>query len=239
MTSSSTLSRLSANTRRGTRLFAFGSDKSPEPQRTQSFSNISAPRDGPSSMSPKIVGEATAEMQRVQPDEVTSGNLLEKIGTPDHSGWMRKKGEKYNTWKQRYFVLKGIHLYYLKTENVSPPPISLSRSSADDVGEQEQKAKGFINLEGYRVLADADIHVGEFGFKIVHDIERTHYFSAAEQVTVRTWMKEIMKATIGRDYSGESTARWLSCMTDDEIVVQLLSCHRVTSTLCRSPSRRL
>lgn len=62
--------------------------------------------------------------------------------------------------------------------------------------------KGFINLSGYRVLADAEIHVGEFGFKIVHDVDRTHYFSASEQVTVRNWMKEIMKATIGRDYTG-------------------------------------
>lgn len=62
--------------------------------------------------------------------------------------------------------------------------------------------KGFINLAGYRVLADPDIRVGEFGFKIVHDRERTHFFSAAEQFTVRSWMKEIMKSTIGRDYTG-------------------------------------
>lgn len=63
--------------------------------------------------------------------------------------------------------------------------------------------KGFINLSGYRVLADPDIHVGEFAFKIVHETDRSHYFSAAEQSTARTWMKEMMKSTIGRDYSGE------------------------------------
>lgn len=66
---------------------------------------------------------------------------------------------------------------------------------------QEQRVKGFINLTGYRIIADPNIHPGEFGFKIVHEVDRPHYFSAAEQVTVRTWMKEIMKATIGRDYS--------------------------------------
>lgn len=49
----------------------------------------------------------------------------------------------------------------------------------------------------------------------MHDHERPHFFSAAEQVTIRTWMKEIMKATIGRDYSGAlssagSAVRWLT-----------------------------
>lgn len=38
----------------------------------------------------------------------------------------------------------------------------------------------------------------------MHDGARTHFFAAAEQITVRTWMKEIMKATILRDYSGAS-----------------------------------
>lgn len=68
---------------------------------------------------------------------------------------------------------------------------------------QEHRVKGCIDLRGYRVMADAEIHVGEFGFKIVHAEERTHYFSAAEQVTIRSWMKEMMKSTIGRDYSSK------------------------------------
>lgn len=51
---------------------------------------------------------------------------LERIGTPDHVGWMRKKGEKYPTWKMRYFILKNANLYYLKSENVSWPSSLLS-----------------------------------------------------------------------------------------------------------------
>ncbi len=31
---------------------------------------------------------------------------------------MKKKGERYNSWKNRYFVLKGSHLYYMKDKNV-------------------------------------------------------------------------------------------------------------------------
>ncbi|KAM0751536.1 hypothetical protein T439DRAFT_212506 [Meredithblackwellia eburnea MCA 4105] len=179
----------STGSRRSTRLFgAFsggsGSEKSSfdTNRRSDSLAASTNTRNAPSSMTPKEVDAAGDEMVVKQTEAVTSGNLLEKIGTPDYSGWMRKKGEKYSTWKQRFFVLKGIHLYYLKSES-------------------EQKVKGFVNLTGYRVLADSDIHPGEFGFKIVHDVDRTHYFSAAEQVTIRTWMKEIMKATIGRDYT--------------------------------------
>lgn len=65
------------------------------------------------------------------------------------------------------------------------------------------------------MISDPNIHPGFFGFKIVHDTGRDHYFSAAEQVTVRSWMKEIMKSTIDRDYSGQcqgqlATARELA-----------------------------
>jgi len=44
-------------------------------------------------------------------------NILQQIGEPDHSGWMKKKGDRYNTWKLRYFVLKGPHLYFLRSNN--------------------------------------------------------------------------------------------------------------------------
>jgi hypothetical protein len=46
-------------------------------------------------------------------------SILEQIGRPDHRGWMRKRGEHYNTWKTRFFVLKGPHLYWLKSNNIS------------------------------------------------------------------------------------------------------------------------
>lgn len=46
-------------------------------------------------------------------------SILEQIGQPDHKGWMRKKGERYNTWKSRYFVLKGPHLYWLRSNNAT------------------------------------------------------------------------------------------------------------------------
>ena len=51
-------------------------------------------------------------------------SILEQIGEPDHNGWMRKKSERYNSWKLRYFVLKGPHLYWLRSNNITVRAIS-------------------------------------------------------------------------------------------------------------------
>lgn len=56
-------------------------------------------------------------------------NILQQIGVPDHSGWMRKRGDRYNSWKLRYFLLKGPHLYILKSESPSVSFLSLDRES--------------------------------------------------------------------------------------------------------------
>ncbi|KAG7530680.1 hypothetical protein FFLO_04850 [Filobasidium floriforme] len=108
-------------------------------------------------------------------------SAMSKIGKPDFAGYMKKKGERYNTWKNRYFVLKGAHLYYMK----SP---------------QEDKVKGHIDLAGYKVLSDPNAGSG-FGFQLVHDREKTHFFASNEHRVIKDWMKNLMKATISRDYS--------------------------------------
>ncbi|KAI0301517.1 hypothetical protein B0F90DRAFT_1717728 [Multifurca ochricompacta] len=119
------------------------------------------------------------------PGALKSGqNILEQIGTPDHNGWMRKKGEHYNTWKTRYFVLKGPHLYWLKSNSPS-----------------ETKIKGYVNIIGNRIVTDESVDPGRYGFKLVHESDRAHYFSSDEQVVIREWMKALMKATIDRDYT--------------------------------------
>lgn len=111
-------------------------------------------------------------------------SILEQIGVPDHKGWMRKRGDRYNTWTSRYFVLKGPHLYWLKSSNPS-----------------ETKIKGYLNIVGYRLVADENIDPGKYGFKLVHESDRPHFFSSDEQMAVREWMKALMKATIERDYT--------------------------------------
>ena len=44
-------------------------------------------------------------------------SILEQVGEPDYSGWMRKKGDRYNSWKMRYFILKGPHMYCLRSNS--------------------------------------------------------------------------------------------------------------------------
>ncbi|KAL6307047.1 hypothetical protein BKA93DRAFT_770292 [Sparassis latifolia] len=111
-------------------------------------------------------------------------SILEQIGTPDHNGWMRKKGVRYNSWKLRYFVLKGPHLYWLRSNSKT-----------------ETKIKGYVNIIGYRVVADENVDPGRYGFRIIHDTDKTYYFSSEEQMVIREWMKALMKATISRDYT--------------------------------------
>lgn len=58
---------------------------------------------------------------------------------------------------------------------------------------------------------------GRYGFRIEHDNDKTHFFSSDEKTTVRDWMKAIMKATIGRDYTSELTFRlsYLQALLND------------------------
>jgi len=97
---------------------------------------------------------------------------------------MRKKSERYSSWKLRYFVLKGPDFYWLRSSNKA-----------------ETKIKGYVNIIGYKVTVDENVNPGKYGFRIDHDHFKTHYFSSDEKTIVRDWMKAIMKATIGRDYS--------------------------------------
>ncbi|QRV73324.1 SH3 domain protein [Ceratobasidium sp. AG-Ba] len=90
---------------------------------------------------------------------------VDQIGEPDYNGWMRKKGDRYNSWKLRYFVLKGPHLYYLRSRT-------------------ETKIKGYINITGYKVIADETVNPGHYGFRIVHDTLKPHFFSSEEQATI-------------------------------------------------------
>ncbi|CAG8447395.1 3326_t:CDS:2 [Dentiscutata heterogama] len=111
--------------------------------------------------------------------------VLKSMGEPDYEGWLRKQGDKYKTWKSRYFILKGVDLYYLKNNKHIQRP----------------KLKGHIDLTGYRILTDENILPGKYGFKIVHDVLRTHFFAHEDIDVMRGWIKAMMKATISRDHN--------------------------------------
>ena len=110
------------------------------------------------------------------------GPVMARIQPVDLEGWIKKKGERYNTWKPRYLALKGPDLVILREPRA-------------------EKIKGYINMKGYKVIADENTNPGKYGFKILHETEKPHYFSSEDPILVREWMKALMKSTIGRDPS--------------------------------------
>ncbi|SJX63295.1 related to BOI1-BEM1 protein-binding protein [Sporisorium reilianum f. sp. reilianum] len=111
-----------------------------------------------------------------------NGPVMARIQPVDLEGWIKKKGERYNSWKPRYLALKGPDLVILR----------------DPCAE---KIKGYVNMKGYKVIADENTNPGKYGFKILHETEKPHYFSSEDPILVREWMKALMKSTIGRDHS--------------------------------------
>lgn len=66
-------------------------------------------------------------------------SILEQIGESDHSGWMRKRGDRYNTWRMRYFVLTGPHLYCLRSNSKAVSVVVPAK--ADDLTRGNRKLK--------------------------------------------------------------------------------------------------
>ncbi|KAI8375609.1 hypothetical protein EDC96DRAFT_605102 [Choanephora cucurbitarum] len=116
----------------------------------------------------------------VMKTSVLSYDQQDDIG-PDTKGWLYKQGCKYKQWNKRWFVLKGIHLFYFK----SP---------------EDLRMKGIINLRGYRIIPDESIQPGKYSFKAQHFEERTFYFYTDNETSMRQWMTPLMKATISRDF---------------------------------------
>ncbi|KIY68400.1 hypothetical protein CYLTODRAFT_421620 [Cylindrobasidium torrendii FP15055 ss-10] len=137
-------------------------------KRTSSYPGPAAPAEPPNHPSPLKPGQ----------------NIFDQIGDPDHKGWMRKRGERITSWKLRFFLLKGPHLYILKSDSPS-----------------QTKIKGYVNINGYRVTVDENLNPGKYGFRIEHERDRMHFFSSDDKMVIREWMKAIMKATIARDYN--------------------------------------
>lgn len=117
----------------------------------------------------------------------SEGAVMARIRPVDQEGWMRKKGERYNTWKPRYLALKGSDLVLLRDPSAA-------------------KIKGYVSMKGYKVIADENTNPGKYGFKILHEREKPHYFSSDDAIVVREWMKALMKATIDRDTSRKTTS---------------------------------
>lgn len=84
-------------------------------------------------------------------------SIVEQIGHPDHQGWMRKKGDHYNSWKVRYFIIKGPHLYILRSNSKAVRLIFGGRfdcSRMSDAGNKDQGVCQYRGLQGHRGRED-------------------------------------------------------------------------------------
>ncbi|SPO24347.1 related to BOI1 - BEM1 protein-binding protein [Ustilago trichophora] len=142
----------------------------------------------PANARPTSIGSAGADAPPTPSAAAASGNVaasgpvMSRIQPVDLEGWIKKKGERYNSWKPRYLALKGPDLVILRDPRA-------------------EKIKGYVNMKGYKVIADENTNPGKYGFKILHETEKPHYFSSEDPILVREWMKALMKSTIGRDHS--------------------------------------
>ncbi|KAJ7191849.1 hypothetical protein GGX14DRAFT_406815 [Mycena pura] len=94
-----------------------------------------------------------------------------------------RKGDRYNSWKLRYFVLKG------------PTCIACGV-----VTRLKPRSRHTSISSAYKVTVDDEnVNPGRYGLRIDHDHDKTHahYFNSDEKTVVR----DRMKTTIGRDYS--------------------------------------
>ncbi|KAI8638759.1 hypothetical protein BD408DRAFT_422512 [Parasitella parasitica] len=114
-------------------------------------------------------------------DNTNRQSTTEAFQAPEHEGWLHKQSDKYKTWNKRWFVLKGLNLFYFK----SPKDVRM---------------KGIINLRGYKIVVDETIHAGKYCFKAQHERERTFFFYTDTEDTMRMWLKMLMKTTIARDF---------------------------------------
>ena len=125
-------------------------------------------------------GAAAGATDPASMEAPTGLSVLSRLRPLSKEGWIKKKGERYNTWNTRYLALKGADLIVLRDPSA-------------------EKIKGYIRMRGYKVVADENTNPGKYGFKLVHETERTHYFSMDDAETMRDWMKVLMKSTIDRD----------------------------------------
>ncbi|KIJ95518.1 hypothetical protein K443DRAFT_682969 [Laccaria amethystina LaAM-08-1] len=124
-----------------------------------------------------INGKSSIVVQQGRP-------ILTQIGEPDHIGWMYKKRDGGNSWKPHHFVLKGQHLFWLKSDS-----------------NMETHLEGFVAIVGYKVTMDETLYPGRYGFRIDRDQGKTHFFTSDSVSIIWEWVKAIMKATIARDHT--------------------------------------
>jgi hypothetical protein len=96
-----------------------GNRKEYRKEKHESSSSWGSKGMNPSPLRRSVSSGANASLGAITEDNTHTvvDTVLVQVGTPDHEGWVRKKGGHFSTWKSRYLVLKGAHLYWLRTDS--------------------------------------------------------------------------------------------------------------------------
>jgi hypothetical protein len=88
------------------------------PDQRESNDSGDSDKDGRLSPRPSSISDQLFSIMTERDPSLFFPGILTRLGKADHEGWMRKKGGALNSWKVRYFVLKGPDLYWLRSDSV-------------------------------------------------------------------------------------------------------------------------
>lgn len=127
---------------------------------------------------------------------------------PDYNGYLKKKGAGWKAWRERWFELRGRHLYYFKPR---------------DTKALKKKPAGVIDLTGASVDLATD---RKHGFNISGPkCPRTYELAADDENTMQGWI-DVLRSSIAKvpeeeqEYARKASAKQQSTtITDDKATV--------------------
>jgi serine/threonine protein kinase len=120
--------------------------------------------------------------------------IVTRAGAADKSGWLKKQGGRFTSYKKRWFELRGAFLYYFRTQ-------------------KDQKPAGMIPLVGCS-CAPEDQSKNKGGFTISGPFPRVYHVLAEGDEKMEDWMESIKNAA--RDAADDPAARAAVVMDDDD-----------------------
>lgn len=116
-----------------------------------------------------------------------------------YSGWVRKQGGSYKSWRKRYLVLSQGCCYYFDKETAT-------------------QAKGCFSLRGYRAEVGEETDKHRFVLKLLPEMcsERTYYIAFAANHELQAWLKYFTDEIGDICTHGANDETVYSAISDDE-----------------------